>query len=65
MSVAGEKFTSVYEDILKKTGMMDAVKVTKSAGFNIETPDFWKEGIKIFTDQISEFEKLVKKAKKK
>lgn len=61
----GEKFTSVYEDILKKTGMMDAVKVTKSAGFNIETPDFWKEGIKIFTDQISEFETLVKKAKKK
>ena len=45
--------------------MTDAVKVTKSAGFNIETPDFWKEGIKIFTDQISEFEKLVKKAKKK
>lgn len=60
----GEKFTKVYEDILSKTGMMDAVKVTKSAGFNIETPEFWKDGIKIFTDQITEFEKLVKKLKK-
>ena len=60
----GQKFTAVYEDILRKTGIMDAVKVTKSAGFNIETPDFWKDGIKIFTAQIAEFEKLVKKAKK-
>ena len=61
----GEKFTAIYEDILRKTGMMDAVKVTKSAGFNIETPDFWKDGIKVFTDQIADFEKLVKKAVQK
>ena len=60
----GQKFTAVYEEILRKTGMADAVKVTKSAGFNIETPDFWKDGIGIFVDQIAEFEKLAKKAKK-
>ena len=55
----GSSFAGVYEDILLDTGRMDAVKVTARAGFDIESPDFWRQGIKHFIEKIEEFERLV------
>lgn len=55
----GSSFAAAYEDILLDTGRMDAVKVTARAGFDIESPDFWRQGIKHFIEKIEEFERLV------
>lgn len=55
----GASFAEAYRQILGDTGSMDAVTVTARAGFDIETPDFWRSGIKIFIEQIDEFERLV------
>ncbi len=58
----GSSFADSYRRILFETGSMDAVAVTARAGFDIETPDFWRSGIKIFIGQIDEFERLVGRA---
>lgn len=55
----GPAFARVYEEILLETGRMDAVELTRRAGFDIESPEFWKSGIDVFVAQIDEFTKLV------
>ena len=55
----GPAFAQTYEDILLETGRMDAVELTRRAGFDIESKEFWKSGINVFASQIDEFIALV------
>jgi len=55
----GPAFARTYEEILLETGRMDAVELTKRAGFDIESKEFWKSGIDVFASQIDEFIALV------
>jgi len=55
----GPAFADTYRKILLETGRASAVKVCSNAGFDIETQDFWRSGVKVFLDQIEEFERLV------
>ena len=55
----GSAFAKTYEEILLETGRMDAVELTKRAGFDIESKEFWKSGIDVFASQIDEFIALV------
>ncbi len=54
----GKSFTETYRKLLASTGMKSANRITKEAGFDIETVDFWDSGIKIIEGKIKEFEKL-------
>lgn len=54
----GKDFTRVYEDLLRETGRMDAVSLTARAGFDIESREFWQNGIDLFIREIDEFERL-------
>ncbi len=54
----GADFAPRYRELLRLTGSADAVSVGKSAGFNIESPDFWHSGISTIKDFIEEFEKF-------
>ncbi len=55
----GRSFAGRYRELLRLTGSADAVAVARSAGFNIESPDFWRRGIASVTDLIEDFEKSV------
>jgi pepF/M3 family oligoendopeptidase len=50
-------FPTQYRELLQMTGRASAVDVTASAGFDIETPAFWRSGLQIVTQRIDEFEK--------
>ncbi len=54
----GGKFSEVYKKLLLDTGRNSAAEIASSAGFNIEEPDFWKQGTRFFKDEIAVFEKL-------
>ncbi len=54
----GPSFAETYEELLLETGRMDAVSLTARAGFDIESPEFWKSGLDAFVALIDEFEKL-------
>jgi pepF/M3 family oligoendopeptidase len=54
----GPGFAKVYRDLLRETGRASAVEITAKAGFDIETKDFWRQGIAIFERQVVEFERL-------
>ena len=49
-----------YREILAETGSADAVEVCRRAGFDIETPAFWKRGLSVFEKQTAEFEVLAR-----
>ncbi|MGA2548281.1 MAG: M3 family oligoendopeptidase [Rectinemataceae bacterium] len=55
----GRAFVKVYRGILEDTGKASAVTVTAKAGFDIEKPEFWREGLAIFARQVEEFEKTL------
>jgi oligoendopeptidase F len=50
-------FPDRYRELLRLTGSADAVSVAKSAGFDIESPDFWRMGISSVAELITGFEK--------
>ncbi len=54
----GSAFARVYRGILEDTGRSSAVEVTARAGFDIETPGFWREGLAVFSRQVEELERL-------
>jgi oligoendopeptidase F len=54
----GPAFAGAYRGILEDTGRATAVEVTAKAGFDIQKPDFWREGLAVFARQIAEFEAL-------
>ncbi len=55
----GPAFAGTYRDILSGTGRLDALAVTREAGFDIEDTAFWESGVSLFIGKIDEFEKLV------
>ncbi len=55
----GSAFADTYRSILMETGRLSAVQVCANAGFDIQTPDFWRSGVQVFLDQVDEFERLV------
>jgi oligoendopeptidase F len=52
----GPAFASVYQGVLEDTGKASAVEVTAKAGFDIEKPDFWREGLARFARQVEALE---------
>jgi pepF/M3 family oligoendopeptidase len=57
----GPAFAASYRQILRETGSASAVDVTRRAGCDIESQEFWKGGLDVFARQISEFGNLAKK----
>ncbi|MBQ0051114.1 MAG: M3 family oligoendopeptidase [Treponema sp.] len=56
----GSQFAETYKKILSKTGNMSCEALCKLAGFDIESEEFWSKAISFYTDEISEFEELIK-----
>jgi oligoendopeptidase F len=54
----GSSFAPRYRELLRLTGSADGVSVGKAAGFNIESPDFWRQGMDALREFIGEFEKI-------
>jgi len=54
----GTEFAPRYRALLRLTGSENAVNAGKSAGFNIETPEFWQNGISVIRTLIEEFEQF-------
>jgi pepF/M3 family oligoendopeptidase len=52
-------FPERYRALLELTGRAGAEKVTREAGFDIETKDFWKSGLDTIGNRIAEFTDLV------
>lgn len=52
----GPSFAKAYRGILEDTGRMSAVEVTAKAGFDIETPAFWRQGLALFDRQVRAME---------
>jgi oligoendopeptidase F len=57
----GPEFAKRYDELLRMTGKASAVEVTRSAGFDIESEDFWREGIDYLGSRVAEFEELANK----
>lgn len=53
----GKAFTRRYRSILQNTGKTSAVEVAQSAGFDIEEPGFWQQGIQVIAGRAEEFSK--------
>jgi pepF/M3 family oligoendopeptidase len=54
----GNSFAGTYREILRLTGQASAEEVARSAGFDIEGPDFWQNGIKVIAALVDEFEHM-------
>jgi pepF/M3 family oligoendopeptidase len=55
----GPGFAGVYRGILRLTGQASAGDVARSAGFDIETEEFWQTSAGLIARRVAEFEKLV------
>ena len=53
----GDKFPSIYKELLLDTGRLSCEQVCAKAGFSIEKQDFWKEGINSLAKEIDLFKK--------
>lgn len=56
----GKQFADKYREILSKTGKTSANVLIKEVGFDIETPDFWRDGISMIEEKVKEFEYYAK-----
>ncbi len=54
----GSDFTEKYRSILYMTGNASAEDVTKSAGYDITTEDFWRSSISMLKAKVDRFEQL-------
>jgi oligoendopeptidase F len=54
----GPGFAATYRELLRLTGQTSAEHVAKAAGFDIESETFWREGLKIISMRVEEFESL-------
>lgn len=52
-------FPNRYRKLLQLTGQATAGEVTRGAGFDIESAEFWQSGIDVIARRVSEFSKLV------
>ena len=55
----GPGFVKAYKRLLSDTGSMSAVDLTKKAGFDIETPEFWRSSLQVFARQAEALKELV------
>jgi pepF/M3 family oligoendopeptidase len=51
----GKPFADTYNKLLRQTGSASCETVCRSAGFDIETKEFWALGISRFTGKIAQF----------
>jgi oligoendopeptidase F len=51
----GDSFRDMYDKILYLTGRKSAGDVARHAGFDIEKPDFWRQGIAVIAGFVNEF----------
>jgi oligoendopeptidase F len=56
----GIDFASRYRSLLLETGRESAVAVAAAAGFDIESPDFWRGSLERVAGLVTRFEKLVR-----
>ncbi|HAK45816.1 MAG TPA: peptidase M3 [Spirochaeta sp.] len=59
----GAAFTEKYKDILYMTGNASAEDVTKAAGYDITSKDFWLSSIKMLEARVDQFEELCRNRK--
>jgi oligoendopeptidase F len=59
----GRPFAATYRGMLEDTGRASSVEVAAKAGFDIEKPDFWREGLGLFARQAAELEAIAAKAR--
>jgi len=55
----GPAFTEAYRKILGTTGRGSANEVTRKAGFDIESREFWRSGIADIERYVKEFEEML------
>lgn len=55
----GPSFAQAYRAILRSTGSASAEDVAKAAGFDIEGPAFWRDGVSVIVRRVQEFESMV------
>ncbi|TVQ95881.1 MAG: M3 family oligoendopeptidase, partial [Spirochaetaceae bacterium] len=51
-------FAERYQHLLRTTGTASAVEVTREAGFDIESGDFWRGALAVVTERVNEFTAL-------
>lgn len=56
----GPSFARAYTQLLGETGSDSAVAITRKAGFDIESVEFWKSALSVFERQTDEFEALAR-----
>lgn len=54
----GPRFAGRYRSLLAETGRRDAVSLIREVGFDIEKPDFWREGIAAIRERVDRFAEL-------
>jgi oligoendopeptidase F len=55
----GPGFAAVYEKLLSQTGVRTADDLAASAGFDLKSAEFWRQGIRVIEGQVIEFERRV------
>ena len=55
----GPSFAKRYRSLLAETGKSDAVSLIRSVGFDIEQPDFWRQGVAMIAERVDRFVELV------
>jgi pepF/M3 family oligoendopeptidase len=58
----GPGFAKTYRTLLSETGTVSAVDLSKKAGFDIESPEFWLSSLRVFARQVETFETLADEA---
>lgn len=58
----GPSFAELYRRLLSETGSRSAVDLTRSASFDIESAEFWRQGISVYEREVADFEALVSSA---
>ncbi len=49
----GPSFAARYRELLRATGSLPAVEVARRAGFDVETPEFWKGAMMAFEPEVA------------
>ena len=50
----GDSFPERYKELLQNTGSFSCEQVCRKAGFDIQTKEFWQNGIRTFADELKE-----------
>ena len=54
---SGPEFVKVYKKLLGQTGIRTANDLAQSAGFDLESQDFWRQGLSVIEGQVADFER--------